>query len=151
MKKTAWDKEIEKRTSNIGFISRSNAFREPTPSEKASALAAETISWQETIGKRPYRIIGEYNISKGFGINLKSTRQYHEILKIYNRSEAEKKYIETEMDENGRKILEKYVENKKIFKKAQDQGKMEDLFVRFLPIIIIIITAIFFINLIKQK
>ena len=49
--KSDWEKKLEPRKANIGFLTRSDAFAEPTPAQRAAALAHETKSWQASIGK----------------------------------------------------------------------------------------------------
>lgn len=101
MPKSDWEKKIEKRTANLGFISRINAFREPSDAEKASALAIETKSWQETKGKKPYTLGMDYSTSVyksigHYGQNIKATRADGQ--KAEHRKEAIEAYIETPID-----------------------------------------------------
>lgn len=94
--KTPWEKIKEKRSANIGFVSRLNAFKEPTPAEKATAMATEINSWQATIKTTPYHLSAEYSIPKGHGFNLlqDTTMQSERI------AEAEVVYLTTPMDQN---------------------------------------------------
>lgn len=96
--RSPWQKLLEKKAANIGFMSRLGAFRDPTPSEKASALAIEINSWQATKGTRPYSISAEYKTPLGHGFNLKANRQFQEPLKGPKRIDAIEAYIETPMD-----------------------------------------------------
>ncbi len=70
--KSDWEKYLERRTNNIGFVSKLGAFRDPTPAEKAAALAIETKAWQESVGQKSWALSEEYSIPYGPGINLKS-------------------------------------------------------------------------------
>jgi hypothetical protein len=91
---TDWEKFLERRKANIGFITRGKAFRESTEYEKAEALARETKVWQESIGKRPFHIGMEYSISRGYEYDI-------EPLNFIKRDNAIKAYVETPMDKNG--------------------------------------------------
>ena|ERR1700677_2154237 len=99
-----WDKFLERKKANIGFITRGNAFGEPTPAEMASALAKEIESWQQSMGKSPFKISAEYSISKGFGFNLKADREFGEPLTGPQLARAIDAYVNTPMDKDG--ILE---------------------------------------------
>lgn len=96
-----WEKFLERRKANIGFITRGKAFRDPTPAEMATAVQLEIKSWQETKGKTPYKVSAEYKIAKGHGINLLRTREFDEPLKGLARERAIKAYIETPIDKDG--------------------------------------------------
>lgn len=89
--KNPWQKKIEKRTENIGFLSRTNAFREPTPFEKAQALAIETNSWQESRGVKPYTVSAEYFIPRASMQTIITPGPFHADLAV-------KAYMETKMD-----------------------------------------------------
>jgi hypothetical protein len=97
---TEWEKFLERRKKNIGFISKTDAFSEPHPAIKAAALAIEIEKWQNTIGKKPFHVGREYYISKGAGINLLQTRESGYPLKEI-KDNAIKAYIETPMDQEG--------------------------------------------------
>lgn len=84
-----WEKKIEERTRNIGFVSRLGAFREPTPAEKEAALCIEIKSWQATVGKKTYSTSAEYNIP------IKT--EYKKIVPTH-RQEAINAYIGTPID-----------------------------------------------------
>lgn len=70
---TPWQAFIERRNKNIGFITKASGFGEPIHADKAAALAIETQSWQDSIGKKPFHISDEYKIPLGHGTNLKMT------------------------------------------------------------------------------
>lgn len=118
--KSNWQKKIEKRTDNIGFISRLNAFREPTQAEKAAALIKEIESWQSTRGVKPYSISAEYSIPQGHGFNLKQDTQKPNNNHIKSAIEA---YMHTpmglEMDtstyENPLTLLQRIIRQIKIY------------------------------------
>lgn len=94
---TDWDKLKEKKTKNIGFVSRANAFRSPSPAEVARAIMVETEAWQKTKGNK-IRISAEYNISKGtFGINLLKNSYFDQGRKESIRLDAMDAYIKTPM------------------------------------------------------
>lgn len=96
-----WEKFLEKRKANIGFITRGRAFRDPTPAEMSVAIQTEIKSWQSTIGKSPYKLSAAYSISKGSGVNLLRTRECEEPIKGIEREKAIDSYIKTPMDEKG--------------------------------------------------
>lgn len=96
-----WDKFLERRKANIGFITRGKAFRDPTPGEMQSALAHEIESWQESQGKLNYKISEPYKTSKGKGINLIATREFGDLIKGPERDAAINAYINTHMDKEG--------------------------------------------------
>jgi len=73
--RTPWEAVLERRKANIGFVTRTDAFENPTDGMKAQALAIETKKWQETIGKKPFHLGNEYSVPKGHGINLLRTRE----------------------------------------------------------------------------
>ena len=98
---TDWEKFLERRKANIGFITRGKAFREPTPKEMASALQTEINSWQETKGKLNYKLSQPYSIAKGKGINLLATRECFEPIKGIERERAIDAYMKTPMDQKG--------------------------------------------------
>lgn len=68
--KTDWDKKIEKKDANLGFITKLDAFY-PSDTKKAIALEIEINSWQKSIGKKTYTVSGEYSVPKGHGFDLK--------------------------------------------------------------------------------
>lgn len=133
--KTDWDKLKEKKTSNIGFISRSNAFREPTEAERARAVMIETQSWQEGRGKKPYTVSAEYSVAKGAGINLKGDTQFDEARKNSFKLDAIDAYINTPMG----------IEFKKEEKitTGREPGWFEEFIVNWMPIIILSLFLIF--------
>jgi hypothetical protein len=92
---TDWEKFLERRSKNIGFISKLNAFREPTSLEKAEALEIETKRWQETIGKRPFHLGTEYSISRGYEYDINNPDNF------VKKDAAIKAYVNTPMDPNG--------------------------------------------------
>jgi hypothetical protein len=96
-----WEKFLERRKANIGFITRGKAFRDPSDGEKAAALAHETKMWQESQGKLNYKISAPYNIAKGKGINLLATREFEEPIKGPERERAIDAYMNTPMDPKG--------------------------------------------------
>ena len=96
-----WEKFLERRKANIGFITRGKAFRNPTSAEMDIALIAEIKSWQETKGKLNYKISKPYSIPKGKGINLLATRECEEPIKGIEREKAIEAYINTPMDQKG--------------------------------------------------
>lgn len=100
MNKSPWQQKIEKRTQNIGFLTRSGIFREPSEAEKAVALAVETKSWQEPKWKDHWKTSVEYSESKAskenLGTNLKSAQDQIKIQK------AIKAYRETPMETIGK-------------------------------------------------
>ena len=89
-----WQKYLERRSKNLGFASRLGAFRDPTPAEKATAIAIEIDSWQATKGVKPYTLSAEYSKPLGHGFNLKPDLS----LKVDLRERAIKAYIETPMN-----------------------------------------------------
>jgi len=91
-----WEKFLERRKKNLGFVTRLGAFHNPTEAEKAAALEIEINSWQATKGTRPFTVSAEYSNPLGHGINLKATRDVGE--KAEHREEAIKAYINTDMD-----------------------------------------------------
>jgi hypothetical protein len=95
---TPWANILARRKANIGFITRLQAFDEPTPEMKASALALEINKWQETIGKRPYSVSAEYKTPLGPGINLKRTREPGGRLDGPEYQSALHMYVVTPMD-----------------------------------------------------
>lgn len=92
-----WEVKKAKRSANIGFISKLNAFKDPTPAEKASALATEINSWQASIKKTPYSISAEYSMPQGQGFNLKQDTH----LQLERMEEAKIAYLTTPMDDGG--------------------------------------------------
>lgn len=98
---TEWEKFLERRKANIGFITRGKAFRDPSPAEKQSALVHEIKMWQESQGKLNYKISAPYSIAKGKGINLLASREFQEPIKGPEREAAINAYINTPMDEEG--------------------------------------------------
>lgn len=98
MSKTPWQRFLDRKTQNIGFITKTGAFRDPTPAEKHAALLHEIGDWQASKGKRIYSISDEYSVPKGFGINLKEDPSDIEIRK----AKATKAYVETPMMLEGK-------------------------------------------------
>jgi hypothetical protein len=98
---TDWEKFLERRKANIGFMTRGKAFRHPTPGEMESSLAKEIKSWQDSKGKLNYKISAPYDIPKGKGINLLATRELGEPITGHEREKAIEAYINTDMDEKG--------------------------------------------------
>lgn len=98
---TDWEKFLERKKANIGFITRGKAFRDPTPAEMATAVQLEIKSWQDTKGKTPYKIGQEYITPVGHGINLLRTREFEEPINGLEREKSIKAYIETPMDKDG--------------------------------------------------
>lgn len=96
--KTPWEKKKEKANAPLGFITRLNAFRDPTPGEIARAIAVETDSWQKTKGTRPYLVSAEYKTPLGHGINLKRTREPGGRLDGPEYDKAIYSYVDTPMD-----------------------------------------------------
>src|ERR1700743_3204568 len=96
-----WDKLIERKKANIGFITRGKAFREPTAGEMKSALSIEIESWQKSKGKLNYKLSAPYSVAKGKGINLLATREFEEPIKGPELQRAIEAYINTPMDEKG--------------------------------------------------
>lgn len=95
---TDWEKFLERRKANIGFITRGRAFRELTEFEKHEAMMKEIESWQASIGKKSFHVGAEYSISKGYEHNLHPD--------LFKREQAIKTYIETPMDKDGILISE---------------------------------------------
>lgn len=93
---TEWEKFLNRRNANIGFRTRTNALREPTAEEKELALALESKSWQESIGKKSFKVSEEYLISKGIIPNL------DEELKEANRLRAIMAFVDTPMELVGK-------------------------------------------------
>ena len=87
--KTDWEKYLDRRTKNLGFMSRLGAFRDPTPAEIQRAILIETEAWQQSKGKKTYKTSLEYSISKkeeGFTVS------------IMPKESAVKAYVKTLMD-----------------------------------------------------
>ncbi len=111
--KTDWEKYLERKKANIGFITRGKAFREPSPGEMAQALGLEIESWQKSKGTKNYKIGNEYKIPnrtgwpwnshlyKGAGINLRATRNFEEPLTGPEVAKAIEAYVNTPMDKDG--------------------------------------------------
>lgn len=123
--KTPWEKKLEKSRTNIGFLTKAGGFKDPTPSEIASALSIETKSWQATRGKRPYRVSEPYSTPKGHGVNLLATRESGEPVRGPERQKAVDAYIHIPMDPDGiltsQKIdVEQYEKPKSIFRRIKD-------------------------------
>lgn len=89
-----WEKYIERRSKNIGFATKLGAFRDPTPAEKAAALAYEIKTWQDSIGKKNYTVSVEYSVSRGVLPNVPEPQI----------DKAIRAYIETPMEAVGRYI-----------------------------------------------
>lgn len=98
---TDWEKFLDRRKANIGFITRGKAFRHPTDSEMRSALLTEINSWQESKGKINYKISAPYYIAKGHGVNLLADREFEQPIQGPRRESAVQAYIETPMDKDG--------------------------------------------------
>jgi hypothetical protein len=96
-----WEKFLERKKANIGFITRGKAFREPTPGEMAQAVGIEIESWQKSKGKKNYKVSDEYKFPKGYGINLKATRSFEEPLTGPEVARAIDAYVNTPMDQEG--------------------------------------------------
>lgn len=93
--KSDWDQKVERRTANIGFISRLNAFREPTEFEKAKALATEINSWQASKGTLGgWRTSAEYSIP--IGHQVKNNEKWDNRINM-----AKEAYVNTPMDKTG--------------------------------------------------
>lgn len=88
-----WEKFLERRKANIGFITRGKAFREPTKFEMNQALNKEIQSWQDDIGKRPFHVGTEYSLSRGYEYDINPDNM--------RRDKAIEAYIKTPMDKNG--------------------------------------------------
>lgn len=101
--KSDWDKKCEKRTDNIGFLTKTGAFRKPTSYEMAAALAIETAMWQETEKhgwkSNGWKISTEYSQAKGAGLNLRMDTQKQLDAK---RELAIEAYIKTPMEIVGK-------------------------------------------------
>ena len=132
MPKTDWEKKLEKATKNIGFITRSNAFSEPTAAEKARALAIETESWQRTQKsgwKSSWKVSAPYAVAKGAGTNLRATRRCGEPLGKNRRDRAITAFVNTPMDKDG--VLKSLGINVKQYEKPKTLfGKIYDWFKR---------------------
>ena len=85
---TDWDKKKSKATENIGFISRSGWFREPSPAEIARAIIIETESWQMTKGLKPYTLSAEYKTPKGHEHNLLQINENEKLERKLNAIQA---------------------------------------------------------------
>ena len=90
-----WEKYIERRSKNIGFLSRLGSFRDPTPAEIQRAILIETKAWQESKGKKKYTTSEEYSISRR---NEKPTLNHIRLIEIKRKEPAVKAYINTLMD-----------------------------------------------------
>lgn len=92
---TDWDKFLERRKANIGFITRGKSFREPTKFEMHDALSKEIVSWQSSRGKKSFHLGAEYSISKGYECDIDPDN-------FIKRDKAVKAYIETPMEVVGK-------------------------------------------------
>lgn len=92
---TDWEKFLERRKANIGFITRGRAFREPTRAELHEALIKETVSWQSTIGKKTFSSSEEYRASRA------DIQPPLFTISPVRRQNAIEAYIETPMDPEG--------------------------------------------------
>ena len=101
-----WDKYLEKRTKNIGFRTRLGAFRDPTPAEKAAALAIEIDSWQATKGIKPYTVSAEYSKP------MTASTFFDNREEMYRN--AAKAYIETPMYAGPRIDVTPYLEKQSL-------------------------------------
>lgn len=112
--KTAWEEVIQRRKENIGFLTRTGAFCEPTEAEKAAALSIELNNWSETRsswaptkgalpspGKKTWTTSFEYTTPLGAGINLKRTREPGGKLDGPEYYSAMHVYVVTPMDHYG--------------------------------------------------
>lgn len=93
-----WKKLLEKRTANIGFISRTNAFKDPSPAEIARAIMIETESWKNTKGQVTWTVSAPYSRPLGKGINLMRTREAEEPILGPIRQSALSAYVTTPMN-----------------------------------------------------
>lgn len=127
--KTDWDKRKEKSEKNLGFISRTGAFRDPTPAEKAQAIAIETESWQASKGKflgGGWKVSAAYSIPKGAGRNLRADRVDGEPINGIQREVAMQAYIDTPMDNKEGTLkamgidVRKYEHPKSLWEKTRD-------------------------------
>lgn len=94
---TDWEKTKNRRTANIGFISRGNAFRDSTPAETARALMIEIESWQATKGNK-LKKTEEYSRSIGRPSCSLKEDKFSSILVTDQGKRAVKAYIETPID-----------------------------------------------------
>jgi hypothetical protein len=93
---TDWEKFLERRKANIGFITRAKAFRNPSALEMNTALAIEIKSWQSSIGKKTFKVGPESPMSKmAFDIFMEDKEK---------KNKAIEAYIQTPIDKDG--ILE---------------------------------------------
>lgn len=138
--KTPWEKYKEKRTANIGYVSKLNAFRDPTPSEQYVALIKEIESWQSTKGTTPYKVGAAYSTSKGHNINLLQDKKPFDLA----MKRAKIAYMETKMEPELLERIKKPVT-------AKDPGWWEETLVTFLPLIILLLTIFMFYKLRSPK
>jgi hypothetical protein len=121
-----WELWLERRKKNIGYITRTDAFAEPTEAQKTAALKIEAKNWDETRtswadqrpgmtcdgrmrtfcgpatkGKTTFTIGEEYSIPLGHGINLLRTREPDGRLDGPEYTSAFNAYIVTPMDPHG--------------------------------------------------
>ncbi len=93
--KTDWEKYLDRRTKNLGFMSRLGAFRDPTPAEIQRAILIETKAWQESKGKKTYSTSAEYAVSRK---NEKPTLNHIDLINIKRKHPAVQAYVNTLMD-----------------------------------------------------
>jgi hypothetical protein len=117
---TKWEEFLDRRTKNIGFLSRGNAFREPTPAEKAAALAIEIESWQASIGKKTFTTGEEYSVSKSFPNGVKKEDIPSRGIYTDMRPKAIKAYIETPMDVGGAIDITQYISRPTLLQKIMN-------------------------------
>lgn len=95
-----WEKWLKRKKDGLGFMTRLNAWGEPTEAEKAAALAIETNSWKESKGKKIKQSavysIPIYRSISDYGQNIHATRIDGQPTE--RRDEAIKAYIETPID-----------------------------------------------------
>lgn len=89
---TEWEKFLERKKANIGFITRGKAFREPTDAEIARAIMIEVKSWQQSRGKKTFTKSEEYKVPR------KSIESESD---AYRRAEAIIAYCDTPIDAEG--------------------------------------------------
>jgi hypothetical protein len=138
--KTQWELTKERRTANIGYVSKLNAFRDPTPAEQYVALVKEIESWQSTKGTKSYKIGPAYSIPQGHGINLLQDKKPFDLA----MKNAKKAFLETQMEPELLQRLKKPVI-------AKDPDYWEEILVTFMPLIILLSLVFMFYKLKELK
>lgn len=99
--KSDWEKTVERKTSNIGFVTKVGGLREWTIAEKTAALYKEIESWQKTKGTKPYKVSAEYPAPHNNGIHCKGVAMEMLYEYVEKNKRAGNAYLNTQMDPYG--------------------------------------------------